>query len=258
MDKDLTLRAAQGDAMAFGDLCQANRIALLQTAQQIVRDPTAAEDILQEALLECYVKISELRAPDRILAWIRGVIRNRCYNYLRRKRTTPFPTTRFEREPARTSSPLDQLESAEEHEYLHQALDHLSEKNRRAIELFYLHEKSVKEVSHLLGISVGATRVRLNRSRILLKELLTQVFNPRTMREESPMAKTPTDNMSLTCSFCGISVEDLELLITGPGVNICSSCVQACIQVMISKHDYSLQLAPQLSDSVATRISGNS
>jgi len=72
------------------------------------------------------------------------------------------------------------------------------------------------------------------------------------------MAKTPTDNMSLTCSFCGISVEDLELLITGPGVNICSSCVQACIQVMVSKHGYSLQLAPQLSYSVATRISGNS
>ena len=143
MDEDLALRAAHGDATAFGDLCQANRLALLRTAQQLVKDASTAEDLLQEALLECYVNISELRAPERILSWIRAVIRNRCYNYLRRKRTIPFPIARLEREPARTSSPLDQLESAEEYEYLRRALDSLSEKNRRATELFYLHEKSV-------------------------------------------------------------------------------------------------------------------
>lgn len=257
MDEDLALRATQGDATAFGDLCQTNRAALLRTAQRLVKDPHTAEDLVQEALLECYVNISMLRAPDRILAWIRGVIQNRCYNYLRRKRTTPFPMTRFDHEPSRTDSPLDQLESSEEQEHLHQALDLLSEKNRRATDLFYLHEKSVAEVAHLLGISIGAARVRLNRSRILLKELLTQGIAPKTMRKEHPMETVlATDDKALTCSFCGTSVKDLELLITGPGVHICASCVQACIQVMINKHGYSLQLAPQLSRSIASRISG--
>ena len=53
-------------------------------------------------------------------------------------------------------------------------------------------------------------------------------------------------------------MKNLELLITGPGVNICSSCVQACVQVMVNKHGYALQLTPQLSDTVASRISGDS
>ena len=105
MDKNLALKAAEGAPKAFGDLCQANQVTLLWTAQQIVKDPSTAEDLLQEALLECYINISDLRAPDMILAWIRGVIRNRCYNYLRRKRTTPFPISRFEQEPAKTKSP---------------------------------------------------------------------------------------------------------------------------------------------------------
>ena len=257
MDEELALRAAQGDATAFGDLCQANRAVLLRTAQHLVKDASTAEDLLQEALLECYVNISELREPDRIIAWIRGVIRNRCYNHLRRNRSTPFPITRFEREPARASSALDRLESAEEHEYLRQALGRLSEKNRRATELFYLHEKSVKEVSYLLGISVGAARVRLSRSRVLLKELLTQAFSARLTREERSMATETQDDKNLRCSFCGISIEELELLITGPGVHICSSCVQACIQVMVSKHGYALHLSPQLGDSIASRISGH-
>ena len=77
MDDKLARRAAQGDPKAFGDLCQENRIALLRTAKQIVKDPVTAEDLLQEALLESYVNVAKLKAPDMILAWIRGIIRNR-------------------------------------------------------------------------------------------------------------------------------------------------------------------------------------
>ena len=73
------------------------------------------------------------------------------------------------------------------------------------------------------------------------------------------MATVPQENESnQRCSFCGISVEDLDLLITGPGVNICSSCVQACLHVMIGKHGYSIQLSPELGESVASRISADS
>ncbi len=74
----------------------------------------------------------------------------------------------------------------------------------------------------------------------------------------APCLATETqDDTVLRCSFCGISIEELELLITGPGVHICSSCVQACIQVMVSKHGYALHLSPQLGDSIASRISGH-
>lgn len=138
----------------------------------------------------------------------------------------------------------------------YQAIESLSEKNRRATELFYLKEKSVAERAHILGISQAATRVRLTRSRTLLRELLTQVLDPRTPEQEATMSKTSrVDVDGLKCSFCGGSVEELELLITGPGVHICSSCVQACVHVMVNKHGFSLRLAPQLSDSVSRRIS---
>ena len=248
-------RAAQGEPQAFGDLCQANRTALLRTAEQIVKDKTTAEDLLQEGLLEAYLNVAKLNSPDKILAWIRGVIRNRCYNHLRRAKTIPFPLGRVDQEAATAESPLDKLESAERRTNLRRAMGNLSETNRRATELFYLHEKSVKQVSHILGISAGATRVRLNRSRSLLRKLLAY-DNHAGLTEESPMA-TPSQvsDKSQRCSFCGTAVEDLELLITGPGVNICSSCVQACLHVMVDRHGYSIQLAPTLDEAVANRIS---
>ncbi len=32
----------------------------------------------------------------------------------------------------------------------------------------------------------------------------------------------------LYCSFCGVFHEELEFLIAGPGVSICSECVETC------------------------------
>ena len=253
MNENLSTRAAQGDPKAFGDYCQRNRQTLLLAAQQIV-GPSVAEDLLQEALLECYVKISELREPTAILAWIRGTIRNRCYNYLRAHRTVAFPNVRLDQRPAETPTPLSELETLENREQILQALSNLSEKNRRATELFYLEDRSVHEVAQILGISSSATRVRLSRSRILLKDLLFDVYT--SGEQEISMARTQSDP-KLRCSFCGTSIEKLQLLVTGPGVNICSSCVQACVQVMIKKHGFSVQLAQQPTDEVMSRVSAD-
>jgi RNA polymerase sigma factor (sigma-70 family) len=257
MDDDIARRAAGGDTHAFGEICCANRTELIGTAMRIVRDPEAAEDLVQEALLECYVNISDLRDAEAILPWIRGTIRNRCYNHLRGRRTVAFPIAHFEETPVSTPTPLAHVESLEAGEQVRRALGRLSEKNRRATELFYLEEKSVAEVAAVLGISLTATRVRLNRSRAHLKRLLTRgVSLSGALAQEVCMGKTNSKTTEdMTCSFCSKPVEDLELLVTGPGVNICSKCVQACVHVMIKNHGYSLQLAPVQSESVSSRIS---
>ena len=65
---------------------------------------------------------------------------------------------------------------------------------------------------------------------------------------------TERSDTKLRCSFCSTSIEDLQVLVTGPGVNICSSCVQACVQVMIKNHGFSLQFAQQPPDEIARRI----
>ena len=130
----------------------------------------------------------------------------------------------------------------------------LSGKNRCVTELYYLSEKSIQEVSHILGISRSATRVRLSRSRKLLRELLAHQYMTAYSREENSMAHAETE---MACSFCGASVADLGLLITGPGVNICSLCVEACLHVMIQKHGYAVRFAATPSEEVTGRVSAD-
>ena len=43
---------------------------------------------------------------------------------------------------------------------------------------------------------------------------------------------TTNEDMTLCCSFCGKTQKEVRKLITGPGVNICDSCVALCAEVI--------------------------
>ena len=88
MKEDIRRRAAQGDPQAFGEVCRSSRAALLRLAERIVGNHDVAEDLLQEGLLEAFVNIARLKSSDAVLPWIRGVIKNRCYNHLRRAKNS--------------------------------------------------------------------------------------------------------------------------------------------------------------------------
>lgn len=44
--------------------------------------------------------------------------------------------------------------------------------------------------------------------------------------------REPRSAAELRCSFCGKRKRDVQKLIAGPGVFICSDCVQLCVEVM--------------------------
>jgi len=49
----------------------------------------------------------------------------------------------------------------------------------------------------------------------------------------------------MLCSFCGRTKEEVHVLITGPGVNICDKCVGACAQTILERR-YVAQLKRNL------------
>ena len=46
------------------------------------------------------------------------------------------------------------------------------------------------------------------------------------------MTKKVLDNTNKKCSFCKKSEEDVKLLIAGPNVNICDTCIKLCFDIM--------------------------
>jgi DNA-directed RNA polymerase specialized sigma24 family protein len=80
------------DLEALGLLFERHRARVYHTALAIVRDPEAAEDILQDCFLKVYVNAKRID-PNRPLApWLYRVTVNLSYTWLSRRngRRTPF------------------------------------------------------------------------------------------------------------------------------------------------------------------------
>ena len=49
---------------------------------------------------------------------------------------------------------------------------------------------------------------------------------------------------NLRCSFCGKSQDEVERMIIGPGVNICSECIGLCHDLLSDKPDQPKSAGP--------------
>ena len=72
MERELVERAMHGDEEAFDTLVGRIGDSLHSVARRILRDTTLAQDATQQALLDAWRSLPQLRDPDRFEAWTFG------------------------------------------------------------------------------------------------------------------------------------------------------------------------------------------
>ncbi len=77
-DPILVRRAKDGDPKALAALCERHAPAVEKLARHFLRDPEDARDAAQEALLQAYLRLAQLREPERFGPWLRQVTVNQC------------------------------------------------------------------------------------------------------------------------------------------------------------------------------------
>src|SRR4026209_728637 len=84
MQRDLVLRARNGDQEAFTTLASAAFARLCRTARLILRSDDQAADAVQESLTAAWLHIRAVRDPDRFDAWLHRLLVPACYREARR------------------------------------------------------------------------------------------------------------------------------------------------------------------------------
>ena len=158
---------------AFTELVLRYQDIAFATALSMLGDFGLAQDTVQEAFLAAHLSLSSLRAPDAFAAWMRQVVRHHAARVLRKRR---LDDRLGDGNSGRDLDPVVSFESREDLRRILEAIDSLPAIEREITILYYLRDRTQKEVAALVDLPVTTVNSRLHAARGRLKgELLPMI-----------------------------------------------------------------------------------
>jgi len=158
----------------FTSLVHSHHRDLLVYAFSLTRDTATARDIVQEAFIVAYEKQDVFDVTRDFATWMRGIVRNKWREWLRKNRRYDLS----DNELARIDLDIAAWQTSRRNEEnslfdtLEQCLELLPENLREAVFAYYYEGRNGDEVADVLHVAPAAVRKRLQRARSLLKQCL--------------------------------------------------------------------------------------
>ncbi|HUG69693.1 MAG TPA: sigma-70 family RNA polymerase sigma factor [Pirellulaceae bacterium] len=169
----------QGNSAAFGQLVHIHQNRLFNAMAHFCGNATEAEDVVQEAFVQAYLKLAKFQRNSQFYTWLYRIAFNTAISRKRRKRVEASVDKHREDtglEPVDTGdAPGDQMIREEQAAQVHQALATLSEEHRSILVLREMDGCDYEQIAEILDINVGTVRSRLHRARMQLKERLQEL-----------------------------------------------------------------------------------
>lgn len=189
-EKTLVAQAQAGDFAAFTELLNRHKGKVYGLVRRLVGNADDAADIVQDTFLKAIDKIDQFRGDASFGTWLTSIALNLARAQFNKSQAAELrPLEEYLPGGAGGAGhnhdgpglfdwrdPLSQLEAAEVRQVVNEGIDELPFKYREAFLLRYVEEKSVKEVAAAIGESEAATKSRILRARVALREFLSKRF----------------------------------------------------------------------------------
>jgi RNA polymerase sigma-70 factor (ECF subfamily) len=182
-DELLASRAKSGDTNAFVELSKRHANKIFQATYRVTRNRQDAEDALQDAFLSAFTHMKGFEGRSSFSTWLTRIAINSALMILRKKRNCyeipidggdrPVGNSTWE-PPCPIDDPERQYVRAERHKLLRKAIHQLPPVYREVIQLRQAKERSVREISQSLGITVSAVKSRMSRAKSALRTSMVQ------------------------------------------------------------------------------------
>ena len=169
-----------GLSLALKKQFRENRSRLHRLALSWCGDRMLADDLVQECMTRAWEKRQQLKARDKLNAWMFRILHNCWMEYLRRARST----TDLDEVPVELDGGPDQL--LEQHQLaarVRLAVSRLPVGQREVVTLVDLEGFRYAEAAEILEIPIGTVMSRLNRARTSLRKELLHLQAPPEARQ---------------------------------------------------------------------------
>lgn len=205
-EQELVQRAQAGDFEAFNELIGTHKPRIYGLALKLAGNAEDAEDILQDTFLKAIDKIDQFRQESSFGTWLYAIALNEARAMFQKRKQADLrpldeylPSGHHGDDNLRLDGdhgseiprlfdwkdPEKLFETEELRKIINRLVAELPYPYREAFVLRYVEELSVKEVAEKIGESEAATKSRILRARLALRERLSEVFEERHERKMS-------------------------------------------------------------------------
>lgn len=153
-------------AAAFELLLDRYQKKVFRLVYSILKETARAEDVTQDIFLKMWQVLPDYDGRASLSTWLYAISRNTSLSALRAesyRRTLPIE----DHEP-----PATNWEAGMQQMQVKQLLGQLPEMQQQVIALFYLQDRSVEDVAHMLDLPEGTVKSHLHRARRALAAMV--------------------------------------------------------------------------------------
>lgn len=182
-DQEVISRVLKGETFLYEILMRRYNPRLYRIGKGFFRDEDELEDLMQSAYIKAFENLSSFENRSSFPTWLIRIFINEAI--ARKKYKSKFTENNSDDEDNNElydktdmNTPEKTAVNNELKIILEKAIDALPDKYRVVFIMHELENMTVKEISALLSLTGVNIKVRLNRARKMLRENISQFYNP--------------------------------------------------------------------------------
>lgn len=182
----LVEKAKNGDVKAFEQLIKSTSGRMYNLGLKLLRNKEDAADLMQETYIKAYEHLGSFRGSAAFSTWLYRIATNLALMKMRRDKNKKVSVERLKEAaqpsnikemPDWTHNPAYNFKKNELKELLNKAVDSLPLKYKSVFVLHDIEGFPIAEVADMLSLSEPAVKTRSHRSRLYLREKLSEYFS---------------------------------------------------------------------------------
>lgn len=179
-DQDYINLVLAGNANAFANLVDRYKEMVFTLCLRMLRNREEAEEAAQDTFIKTFKSLERYKGDAKFSTWLYKIAYNNCLDRLKKqKRRAPVVSLEITGENAASlSNVFDSIDESDKKKTINECLNLMEPEERFLLILYYLEEKSLKEISDIMNINTNNLKIKLFRGRKKLAGIVRSKFEP--------------------------------------------------------------------------------